>query len=150
MLHILLMMSGSDTIVNILDRGFKESGRLPDIVFSGHVHNYQRFTRQLDYDGKKYELPYIVVGTGGHSKLHRMQKHGDGDQIETPFKVPDRDDLVLEQYCDHKYGFTRVHLTADKLEGKFYSVASPHKLWDNATKKIDDFELDLQKHGLVA
>jgi acid phosphatase type 7 len=140
--------SGSDTIVNILDSGFKESGRLPDIVFSGHVHNYQRFTRKLDYDGKKYELPFVVVGIGGHSKLHRMQKHSNGDQIETPFKVPDRDDLILEKYCDDKYGFMRVHLTADKLEGKFYSVGSPHRLWDNAAKKIDDFELDLQKHRL--
>jgi hypothetical protein len=79
-----------------------------------------------------------------------MQKHRNGDQIQTPFNVPDRDDLVLEQYCDDKYGFMRVHVTADKLEGKFYSVASLHKLWDNAAKKIDDFELDLQKHRLVA
>jgi hypothetical protein len=75
------------------------------------------------------------VGTGGHAKLQRMQKHSNGDQIETPFKVPDRDDLILEKYCDDRYGFMRVRLTADKLEGKFYSVGSPHKLWDNAAKK---------------
>jgi hypothetical protein len=43
----------------------------------------------------------------------------------------------------------RLRVTADKLEGTFYSVAAPHKLWDKATKKIHDFELDVQKHKLV-
>jgi acid phosphatase type 7 len=141
--------SGSDTILNILDKGFRESRRLPDIVFSGHVHNYQRFTRELDYIGNKHQVPYIVVGTGGHSKLHRMQKHGNGNQIDTPFKLPDIDNVILENYCDDRYGFMRLRVTVDKLQGKFYSVAAPHKLWDKATKKIDDFELDLQKHKLA-
>jgi hypothetical protein len=34
------------------------------------------------------------LGTGGHSKLHHMQKHGNG--IDTPFKLPDADKAVLE------------------------------------------------------
>ncbi|MFY9794320.1 MAG: hypothetical protein WAK17_05130 [Candidatus Nitrosopolaris sp.] len=31
--------SGSDTILQVLDKAFEESKRLPDIVVSGHVHN---------------------------------------------------------------------------------------------------------------
>jgi len=141
--------SGSNTILNILDKGFRESRRLPDIVFSGHVHNYQRFTRQLDNGGNKHQLPYVIVGTGGHSKLHDMQKQKNGNKIDTPLKLPDMENVVLENYCDDKFGFMRLRVTADKLQGKFYSVAAPHKLWDKAPKKIDEFELDLQKHKLA-
>jgi 3',5'-cyclic AMP phosphodiesterase CpdA len=136
--------SGSDVILTVLDNGFRESGRLPDAVFSGHVHNYQRFTRNL---GKR-QIPYIVVGTGGHSKLHYMQKQK-GVPIDIPLKLPDQPNVMLENYCDHRYGFMRVHVTPDKLSGKFYSVASPHKLWDQTREKKDEFELDLHKHKLL-
>jgi 3',5'-cyclic AMP phosphodiesterase CpdA len=141
--------SGSDTILKVLDKAFKQSRRLPDIVFSGHVHNYQRFTRELDNGGKKHQIPYVVVGTGGHWKLHPMQKHINGNQIDAPFKLPDRDDVVLEKYCDDKYGFMQLHLTSKKLAAKFYSIASPYELRYKTPKKIDDFELDLQKHRLT-
>lgn len=89
--------SGSSVILHVLDNAFKQSHRLPDIVFSGHVHNYQRFTRELDSEGKKHLIPYVVVGTGGDVKLHRMQKQRNGDQIRVPFKLPNRHDLVLEK-----------------------------------------------------
>lgn len=141
--------SGSDTILKVLDKAFKESRRLPDIVLSAHVHNYQRFTRELDDGVKKHEVPYLVVGTGGHWKLHPMQKRNNGNQIDVPFKLPDRDDVVLEKYCDDRYGFLRVHVTQNKLTGKFYSVTSPLELRSKAAKKIDDFELDLQRHRLT-
>jgi acid phosphatase type 7 len=141
--------SGSDTILKVLDYAFKQSRRLPDIVLSAHVHNYQRFTRELDDGEKKHEVPYLVVGTGGHWKLHPMQKHNNENQIDVPFKLPDRDDVILEKYCDDRYGFLRVHVTANKLAGKFYSVTSPLELRSKAAKKTDDFELDLQRHRLA-
>jgi hypothetical protein len=77
-----------------------------------------------------------------------MQKHINGNQIDAPFKLPDREDVVLEKYCDDRYGFLRVHVTQNKLAGKFYSVTSPLEL-RKAAKKIDDFELDLQRHRLT-
>jgi acid phosphatase type 7 len=53
--------SGSDIMLKLLDKAFKHSGRLPDMVVSGHVHDYQRFTRKLD----KHYIPYLVIGNGG-------------------------------------------------------------------------------------
>lgn len=141
--------SGSDTILKVLDKAFKQSAHLPDIVFSGHVHNYQRFTHELNNGGKKYEVPYIVVGTGGHWKLHPMQTHNNGNKIDVPFKLPDRDDVILEKYCDDKYGFMHLHITANELTGKFYSVTSPYELRYKGPKKIDEFEVDLQRHRLM-
>jgi len=50
--------SGSDVMLKLLDKAFKSTDRLPDMVVSGHVHNYQRFTRKL---GKHY-IPFLVIG----------------------------------------------------------------------------------------
>jgi len=136
--------SGSDIMLKVLDNAFKESKRLPDMICSGHVHNYQRFSRQLD----NREIPYLVIGTGGKTKLHKMQKH-DNEIIQVPSKLPDRDDVVLENYCDDRFGFMRFNVTANKISGKFFCVAAPHKLDVIEHEKFDDFTLDLKKHKLV-
>jgi hypothetical protein len=89
------------------------------------------------------------VGTGGQ-QLHDMQwGGGTGGQIDVPFKLPDSPDLVLEKYCDDRYGFLRVHVTTERLEAKFYSITSAHGVDDVRAEKIDDFELDLHKHQIV-
>ena len=69
--------------------------------------------------------------------------------IKVPFKLPDRDDVILESYCDDRYGFMRLEITAaDKLQGKFFSAGARHQ--DRFIhEKIDEFELDLRKHKLV-
>ena len=43
-----------------------------DIVFAGHVHNYQRFSAPLH---GKNKVPFIVAGAGGYNKrLHALGK----------------------------------------------------------------------------
>lgn len=59
------------------------------------------------------------------------------------------DDVVLEMYCDDRYGFLRVRVSPKKLTGKFYATTSPFELRKKVTKKIDDFDLDLQRHRLT-
>jgi acid phosphatase type 7 len=148
--------SGSDTILRTLDKAFEQSERKADIVLSGHVHNYQRFTRESkNKDGKRIQIPYVVLGTGGHWKLHRMQQHagakgGNTSRIDVPFKISDIDDnVVLESFCDNRHGFMRIHVTTKKLSGKFYSVPSPPEPVGKGPKKLDEFELDLEKHKLL-
>jgi len=61
-----------------------------------------------------------------------------------PLKLPDRDDVILEIYCDDRYGFMRLEITADRLQGKFFSARARHQ--DKFIhEKIDKFELDLHK-----
>lgn len=52
---------GGTNMETVLDNAFTKAARYPDIVFSGHVHNYQRFTRNI----KGRQIPYIVAGAGG-------------------------------------------------------------------------------------
>jgi predicted phosphodiesterase len=45
-----------------IDKACRAAELWPDVILSGHVHIYQRFTRTID----GIELPYIVSGSGGH------------------------------------------------------------------------------------
>jgi hypothetical protein len=52
-----------------LDWGARDSGLVPDVVLSGHVNDYERFTRK---SGGK-QVPYSVSGYGGYyDNLHQL------------------------------------------------------------------------------
>ncbi len=62
--------SGSVAIKDNLENAFNKSGRMADMVLSGHVHNYQRFT----YEANGHQVPYIVAGAGGYPNLTCMER----------------------------------------------------------------------------
>ncbi len=137
--------SGSQAMLNLLDRSFKNTDVIPDAVFTGHVHNYQRFTRTYtsENNGNKKQVPFIVAGAGGYWHLHWMQ---DGiKSMSLPDKLPDRDDVVLEKYCDDHHGFLSVNVTPSKLIGTYYTVPNPHESWHDSMNpdKFDTFEVNL-------
>ena len=135
---------GSTHMETILNAAITASGRTPDAVFAGHVHNYQRFTRRLA--GR--EIPFIVAGAGGYWHLHYLAKHL-GDPIQTPFVLPTRSDLTLESYCDDRHGYLRLEVTAQTLRGEYFAVPRPQEGWRTPAPRIDTFTLDLQQHRLV-
>lgn len=107
-------------MINFLEDAFKESGILPDAVFSGHVHNYQRFEKT--YPNGKI-VPYIVCGAGGFDELHSLIYEGD------PLYSTDNpllNDVLLQHYCDAKHGFLKITLerksNATQLTGNYYTV----------------------------
>ncbi|HET7148476.1 MAG TPA: metallophosphoesterase [Candidatus Nitrosopolaris sp.] len=134
--------SGSQAMLDLLDNAFDKTGVLPDAVLTGHVHNYQRFTR-THFNGKK--VPYIVAGAGGYWHLHWMQQGV--IELSLPEKVPDRDDVVLEKYCDDHHGFMRVQVTPERLYGEYYITPRPHESWhaSESPTQFDSFEIELQR-----
>jgi hypothetical protein len=64
---------GCPDILTAIDAAIVASNRRPDAVLSGHVHNYQRFSREID----GVRMPYIVAGAGGYANIpqamHRLQ-----------------------------------------------------------------------------
>jgi Calcineurin-like phosphoesterase len=68
---------GCPDILTAIDSAIVASNRVPDAVLSGHVHNYQRFSREID--GTR--VPYIVAGAGGYANdlkaMHKLQEIGD-------------------------------------------------------------------------
>ncbi|KQS28378.1 metallophosphoesterase [Dyadobacter sp. Leaf189] len=110
-------------MIDFLDKAFAEAGVRPDIVFSGHVHNYQRFSKTYA-DGKT--VPFIVAGGGGYDELHPV-----ATTYDTRFTEKHKlfEGVALENHCDTKHGFLKV--TLERKQGKigvrvnFYTL--PHE-----------------------
>jgi 3',5'-cyclic AMP phosphodiesterase CpdA len=134
---------GSPDILSALDRAMQSVGRVPDAVFSGHVHSYQRFTRTRG----GHEIPYVVAGAGGYAHIpkamHQLQLNpADGSRIQTPFKTKDPE-VVLAAYNDTDPGFLRVTIDKKQLLGEYFLVpfvGNPPKT------PADTFTVDLKKH----
>ena len=103
----------------VLDEAMQQANRIPDAVFAGHVHNYQRFTRQLN--GRA--LPYIVAGAGGYHNLHHVPRSLKDPPQPLPFTVPEQEDVQLETFCDDQFGFLRLEITAETLKGDYFTIS---------------------------
>jgi hypothetical protein len=104
--------SGSPLMSADIDNCATKAGFWPHAVFSGHSHNYQRFTRQVN----STQIPYIVAGCGGHG-LTKLQSGSNGP-IRTPVTVTST--LTFENYDGTDYGYLRVIVTADTLRIEFH------------------------------
>jgi predicted phosphodiesterase len=135
--------SGSKVIEETLDEAFSESGRLADVILTGHVHNYQRFTRTVD----NKHVPYLVVGAGGYWHLHYMQKLPNKDPLPVPYTMPDSN-TVLENYCENRHGYMIMQVTPESITGTYYTVPRPHESWRDKSELFDSITLDLSTHRL--
>ncbi len=112
----------SRNMITFLESAFEEAGVLPDIVFSGHVHNYQRFSKKYP-SGK--EVPFIVAGAGGYVTLFPLVP-----STQAGFTVTDEllDDVSLVNYCDDHYGFLKIAIEKQQggltLTGEYYTIAN--------------------------
>jgi hypothetical protein len=57
--------SPSTEMLADIDGVCQQAGVMPDMFLSGHAHSYQRYTRELTFDGRPLQIPHIVAGTGG-------------------------------------------------------------------------------------
>jgi hypothetical protein len=112
---------GSPLMLADIDSACAAAGVYPHAVFSGHAHNYQRFTRTIN----GLEIPYVVAGCGGHSPLSKMN-----GTYRTPFPIDS--DLTLESYDDTDFGYLRVIVNATTLTVEFHLAS------DGATTKTPD------------
>jgi hypothetical protein len=141
--------SGSTFMHELLDEASQEAGRLPDVVLTAHVHNYQRFTRQ--WEGR--EVPFIVAGAGGYHNLHYMT-HNLGWPISLPFEVPTASangvQATLEAFSDDHHGYLVLEITGDQVSGTYFTVPRPQESWRAPAVAADAFSLDWKQHRLVA
>jgi Icc-related predicted phosphoesterase len=120
------MHGGSAAMGRVLDNAFQQSGRLPSLVLSGHVHNYQRFTRS----GFAVPIPYIVCGAGGYHNLHAMMPGAKNGLVIG--------EVTLQGFCATEWGFLRLAIDADRtIYGQYVST----DLQGN-TSAIDAFQFD--------
>jgi predicted phosphodiesterase len=130
----------SPVIIEFLEKAFTETGILPDIVFSGHVHNYQRFSRHY---GNGSIVPFIVAGAGGYDDLHSLVMQGDKNFVADSSLI---EQVRLEQFCDNKHGFLKITIEkagmAVKLTGEYFSIPHETRPGEKVTSILTDkFEI---------
>lgn len=129
---------GSAVIEQALDGAFGASGRTADLVLTGHVHNYQRFIRKSGGTG----ISYIVAGSGGYHNLHKLNPYY-GSNVQVPFSMPNVEGLTLENYCVDHFGFMRLAVSRDSIDGQYFAVPNPWESWDGPYRKVDEFTITL-------
>jgi hypothetical protein len=72
-----------------------------------------------------------------------------GQKIIPPVRVADApDNLVLESYVDSRFGFLRMEITPDTVQGKYFTVPRPQESWSDPPELTDIFELDWKNHNI--
>jgi hypothetical protein len=124
---------GTQRIRDALNRAMTDSGRTPDAIFTGHDHNYQRFTLERD----SRQVPILVVGAGGFAG------YDDLTPVKTKMELPEG--VELEAHDDARPGFLLLDVSEKKLKGEYFTVPRPEKR-DRSAKRRDRFELNLRTH----
>jgi hypothetical protein len=143
------MLREIDTICN-------KVGVYPHAFLSAHAHNYQRYTREIKFNGKDYDVPVIVCGDGGHN-VNPLVRGSKGRPAVEPRPgvsvkyLEDKPavtvtDVILEKYEDHNYGYLRVTVDAKLLRIGFHQ-AGVNSL---AQSRFDLVTVDLQTHQMIA
>jgi hypothetical protein len=124
----------------MFDNAIQASGRVPDIVLSGHVHDYQRFTRKID--GR--DVPFVVAGAGGYPNLYPLSESG-----SLPLPTPIAG-VTLENYCYDRNGYLLMEVTAQTIKGEYFTV--PRYGQPDTTppqpQPFESFTLNWQTHQL--
>src|SRR5208283_4504891 len=134
--------SGSSAVDQVLSESFKAAKRYPNLILSGHVHNYQRFTNVVQGPQGSLQIPCIVAGAGGYTKLSPLQQIN-GANPKAPLALPNG--LTLDQYDQKNFGFLRLEVRQNQIAGTYFSA--PYVAGGTPTAKVvDSFVIDLVKH----
>lgn len=150
---------GSSTdMLREIDSICKDAGVYPHAFLSGHAHNYQRFSRGINFQGKDYEVPFVVCGDGGHN-VNPIVHSSHGQHVPEPHfgadvhyleHKPDVDtkSLILKKYADSKtsYGYLRITVNKHSLAIGFHQVG----VSSLAQSRFDLVTVDLASHNVTA
>ncbi len=124
-------------MIQFLETAYEEVGIRPDLVVSGHVHNYQRFYRS--YEEEK-GVTYVVAGAGGYADLHGIAEKGNPLVLDS---LPVLRKCLLEHYCDDQFGFLKLLIERNGerlcIIGKYYAFAETAVNGREQVKEVDRF-----------
>jgi hypothetical protein len=110
---------GSQHLKKILENAVKVAGRTPELILTGHVHNYQRFTGYLNGQ----PVPMIVAGAGGYNaRLHTLAKAFHNTQLPVSMHGSDGE---LESFCDDQHAYLRITVPKKKIVSEYVAVPDP-------------------------
>jgi acid phosphatase type 7 len=139
--------SGSSAVDQVLTASFQATGRYPNLVLSGHVHNYQRFTSAVQGPKGQLQIAYVVAGAGGYTNLGKLQKvNGAYPDPTKPLALGNG--LTLERYDQNNFGFLRMAVTKTQIVGTYLSA--PYSVGATpAASVVETFSIDLTKNTVT-
>jgi Calcineurin-like phosphoesterase len=127
--------TGSMVMLKEIDACCTAAGVWPHAILSGHSHNYQRYTRTLKVGNSTRQIPFLVIGNGGHG----LTPLSTGTTIRTPqampvFAQPELNDTVtFNSYDDKDYGYARILVSTTQLRIEYHPASD-----GDTTKTPDD------------
>jgi hypothetical protein len=146
----------STAMLQQIDTVCTEEGVYPHAFLSAHSHNYQRYTRTIEFGGHEYDVPFIVCGDGGHGVNPLVQAlngsppvepHGNDDvkHLESRNSMVKVKQLRLAKHDDLNYGYLRIHVDKRHLKIGFHQVGDARSLrqsrYDMVTVNLDDHRM---------
>lgn len=137
--------SGSSAVDVVLRNAFSATQRYPNLILSGHVHNYQRFTSVVEGPKGQLQIPYVVAGAGGYTNLGKLQRVN-GAYPKAPLALGNG--LTLEQYDQDNFGFLRLEVSKTQIVGNYFSA--PYSVGGTPVAKlVDSFTVNLAKNTVA-
>ncbi|THD42659.1 MAG: hypothetical protein E7774_14995 [Bradyrhizobium sp.] len=103
--------SGSSKMADALENAIRDTGRVPNLVLSGHVHNYQRIEQSIVEGGP---TPFIVTGNGGYHNLHAVKVAAGDKDPETG--------ATLKYASNKKWGFLTLTVDKKSISGVSFEI----------------------------
>jgi len=98
--------SGSAAMADVLQHAINDTGRVPNMVLTAHVHNIQRIEKEIV---KGTPTPFLVAGNGGYYHLHNLTANA-GD-------VDENTGAVLKYGNDKEHGYVTLTVDAKQIKG---------------------------------
>jgi hypothetical protein len=106
-----LVHSGSSKMGGVLENAIRDTGRVPNLVLAGHVHDYQRIEKTI---APGSPTPFIVCGNGGYHNLHAI--HSAAGAV-----APDTG-AVLKYGADKVWGAVTLSIDNKTISGTTFEV----------------------------
>jgi hypothetical protein len=114
--------SGSSKMADVVENAIRDTGRVPNLILTGHVHDYQRIEQAIANDGP---TPFIVTGNGGYHNLHAVK-------VSQGNKAPDSG-AVLKYANDKRWGFMTLTIDKKTISGVTTEVDRTGKIYTGDT-----------------
>ncbi len=121
--------SGSPNMAKELEDAINASRRLPNMVLSAHVHNYQR----IELATAGHTIPFFVIGNGGYWNLHHLG-------AAPGYKDPETE-AELKAGIDSRHGFMTFEISDSVINGHFTTVPRPQESWSDASAYNATFDV---------
>jgi hypothetical protein len=130
---------GSTRLKDLLEESCAEAGRAPNVVLTGHVHNYQRFSAPL---AGAQNVPFIVAGAGGYNqRLHTLSRNFHSAKLPIQFEGQPE---LLEAFDDRSHGYLRVSVTPKEIRLDYIAVPDPSsRVSDKVLEPMDSVKVPL-------